>query len=476
MENYYLVYFVYGLVFFVMGSTVAIQVMNYSSLSNFTLAKKLWLLAAFGMTHGLSEWALVFLPIQARHLSPSIMNFLCGLQQLVIVISYLFLYHFGLQLINPRNRFITQLPNIFFVAWIINFLFLSFFVPVNPVWKMEATETWSRYLFALPASIVCSYGLFLQWKSLKDSTSKHVAGKFLMAVFVFGFYAIVAGLIVPPAHFFPASIVNKVTFFMAFGIPVEILRSLAAIAMAYFMIGGLEIFRVEMARRIEEGNRMKSICQERGRISRDLHDGIIQSIYVVGLQLENALYLLRENREEAEKQVKRSMEQLNDVVKDIRKYIMNLSPDNFSEVNLETGIRNLLSTYKTLCETFIELEVKGQQAFMLEENQCSNFYHIVQEALVNITKHSRASYVKVVLDFSQDSFSCRIQDNGQGFNVNSQKKNRANGRGIKNMFERAEAFAAKLEISSTKGMGTKISLYWTKGGEVNEGKNSSAAC
>ncbi|MDT3698994.1 MAG: histidine kinase [Thermincola sp.] len=463
-QNFYLIYFVYGLVFFVMGYTVAIQARNYSSFSFFPLAKKLWMLAAFGISHGLSEWAMLFLPIHAGYVSGDFMPWLINLQQLVIAVSYLFLYHFGLAVINPSNRFIKQLPNLFFMVWIFSYIYFRFIDTMSQVWLISAAETWSRYLLALPASGLCSFAMVLQWRTMKNSTHKYIAGKFLVAGVLFGVYAVFAGLVVPSAEFLPASMINKQSFQQVFGVPVEILRALSGMAMVYYVIGGLEVFRVENARAIEEGKRFKSIYQERGRISRDLHDGIIQSIYVVGLHLENTLFLLKDNRKEAERQVAESMERLNDVIKDIRKYIMKLTPANFSEGDLVIGVSNLMTNYQDTYGIFIDLEVTGQQSFELNEEQRTDFYHIIQEAFTNVTKHSRASYVKVALVFSQDSFSCSVHDNGHGFDVNNQLNSLGEGRGLNNMFMRAENMAAKLEVKSAYGLGTWVSLACTKGG------------
>lgn len=469
-QNIYLIYFTYGLVFFVMGFTVAIQARNYSNISNLVLAKKLWLLAAFGLTHGLVEWAQVFIPIQAVYVSQGVVDSLILIHQLVNVTSYLFLFHFGLALIKPKNLIIRNIPNILFTIWLTSFIYFILFSTVSLDWLAVSSEVWTRYLLAFPASAISSYAFILQWKSIKGVTHKKVASNFLAASIVFGVYAIVAGLIVPPASFVPATIINTKFFLNTFGIPVQLIRALSGMAMAYFVINGLEVFRIESARQIEDAKILRTVYQERGRISRDLHDGIIQSIYAVGLNLENSLYFVKDHQLELKKHIDDSMVQLNYVVKDIRNYIMNINPTNFYELNLELGVKNLITIYQEKFGIYFYLEeVKGKQSFDLSEEQRGNFYHIILEVFTNITKHSNASYVTTSIEFNKDAILCFIKDDGQGFDLSSQlsNKNKGSGQGITNMFERAESLKAKLDIESSPQKGTSVSINIFKGGNAN---------
>src|SRR4030065_269322 len=91
--NMTLVYFVYGLVYFVFGLAIVLQ---QRALSNFRLARHLWLLAAFGIIHGSMEWGSVFIPIQATYLSEPWINALLVTQDIAMAVSFAFLFQFAI--------------------------------------------------------------------------------------------------------------------------------------------------------------------------------------------------------------------------------------------------------------------------------------------------------------------------------------------------------------------------------------------
>ena len=72
------------------------------------------------------------------------------------------------------------------------------------------------------------------------------------------------------------------------GVPLEIIRSIIGLVLAYTFIRALEIFDVETARRIEAMEQQQILVAERDRIARDLHDGVIQKVYTAGLLVESA--------------------------------------------------------------------------------------------------------------------------------------------------------------------------------------------
>jgi signal transduction histidine kinase len=91
-------------------------------------------------------------------------------------------------------------------------------------------------------------------------------------------------------------------------------------------------------------------------------------------------------------------------------------------------------------------------------------FRIIQEALSNIARHSKASQVEIDLFYSLDNINCTIQDNGAGFNPNSIKK----GLGLRSMEERAAGLDGVLAITSKPGEGTSITMSFP----INEALNS----
>jgi hypothetical protein len=95
-----LVFFVYGLVFFVLGLAITLQSRRHSRLS---LARRLHWLALFGYIHGLHEWGDVFIPIQATYLPPPAINILQAVQLGLLAISFTCLFQFGVDLLRPAR-------------------------------------------------------------------------------------------------------------------------------------------------------------------------------------------------------------------------------------------------------------------------------------------------------------------------------------------------------------------------------------
>ncbi|MCC7119647.1 MAG: GAF domain-containing sensor histidine kinase [Anaerolineales bacterium] len=202
--------------------------------------------------------------------------------------------------------------------------------------------------------------------------------------------------------------------------------------------------------------RRLAVLEERNRIGMDLHDGIIQSIYGVGLSLESAKHSL-EAEALAKEQIQRAIDQLNHVIRDIRAYILDLRPRQLGNEGLINGIKRLLAEYRanTFSETnLIEPRVELDE---LSHAQSVALFHICQEALANIAKHAKAKKVEVSLWTAQDRLLMEIKDNGQGFAVD--KTQTALGHGLANMQTRIRSVGGDFEISSTPGEGAAI-LVW----------------
>ncbi len=105
-----------------------------------------------------------------------------------------------------------------------------------------------------------------------------------------------------------------------------------------------------------QGRRL-AILEERERIGMDLHDGIIQSIYAVGLTLEHARLLLNEDKDAARQRIEQSIGDLNSAIRDIRSYILDLRPRQLHDESLMNGIQRL--TTELRANTFLEIHLQG---------------------------------------------------------------------------------------------------------------------
>jgi two-component system sensor histidine kinase DevS len=209
--------------------------------------------------------------------------------------------------------------------------------------------------------------------------------------------------------------------------------------------------------RLHSNIRRVTILEERERIGMDLHDGIIQSIYGVGLALENARAVLHEDPEAADHRLQKVMDDLNRTIRDIRNYILDLRPRQLLGESLIEGLGRLVSEFRQ--NTKIEVSLAGPKdplSDLLPLNAMALF-HICQEALANIAKHAKASKVTIDLWSTSDRALLEIQDDGKGFDL--EKTNQTVGHGLANMQTRVANVGGDLDIVTAPGEGTTI-LAW----------------
>ena len=153
---------------------------------------------------------------------------------------------------------------------------------------------------------------------------------------------------------------------------------------------------IENVRLNQQGRRL-AVLEERERIGMDLHDGIIQSIYAVGLALDYARMEVETNPDKALLKVEQAIEGLNSTIRDIRTYIMDLRPRQFRGENLMESLQRLID--ETRANTQLEINLTGPDngSLILPTAISTALFHISQEALANSAKHAEAHQVKMKL-------------------------------------------------------------------------------
>jgi PAS domain S-box-containing protein len=207
----------------------------------------------------------------------------------------------------------------------------------------------------------------------------------------------------------------------------------------------------------EEHNRLvaeQETERERQRIGMDLHDGVIQSIYAVGLNLEAAADDVRERPDEVRGRLDRAIDQLNDTIADIRSYIFQLRPTRL-DGDLGESLKGLTDEFRVNSLVEVRLEVPAEPPRLTAEAR-SALFHIAQEALNNVRKHARATSAAVTLDVHGGRVRLRVQDNGAGFESGAEFSE--DHRGLRNMASRARGAGGTLSIESGARSGTCVTF------------------
>lgn len=211
---------------------------------------------------------------------------------------------------------------------------------------------------------------------------------------------------------------------------------------------------IQNARLYEQVGRL-AVVEERARIGMDLHDGIIQSIYAVGLTLESVKLVIDQQPDKADKLLDRAIEGLNDTIRDIRNFILDLRPQRFRG-DVDVGISRLVREFQANAMVSVKLDVEQEAVASLPTPIARAFFLTTQEALANIARHARATQVTVKAHRQEGFVKLVVADNGRGFD--SVTQNQTIGHGLSNMRARAEELQGTCSIWSAPDEGTRIEL------------------
>jgi signal transduction histidine kinase len=209
---------------------------------------------------------------------------------------------------------------------------------------------------------------------------------------------------------------------------------------------------IENARLHEELQRL-AVVDERHRISQDLHDSIIQSLYALGLSLEDLPEMFAEDRADATVRVERAIDSIHATIRDIRNLILGLRPALLLDLDLHEGMFALANEFRL--NTMIDLElVVPDELPPLSAEQADQLLHITREALSNVARHSAATRAVLTLAVDDGALSLVISDNGRGFDGAAARGDGHSG--LANLQARAEALGGSLEVKSASGGGTEV--------------------
>ena len=240
------VFFLYGLAFFTMGVAVVLETRRTSALP---FGRQLPWLAAFGIVHGMVEWADMFLLIS---MPDHVREALYAVRMVLLPISALLLMRFGYGLMQDAGplpdkvRLLAPLllvPGAFVAAYAVT-------VSVGGDAPASQVDVWSRYLIYGPACLLTAFAFFRQWRALAGSSLEAARAPLLVAALAFFLNAIVAGLIVPAGEFGLARWINQEGVLAATGVPVQVWRALCAIIVAICVVRTLDVFEAERQREL----------------------------------------------------------------------------------------------------------------------------------------------------------------------------------------------------------------------------------
>ena len=206
--------------------------------------------------------------------------------------------------------------------------------------------------------------------------------------------------------------------------------------------------------------------QERKRVAGEIHDGIGQSLTTIKFGMEDALQKMEKG---AAKECVESLEALirlaREAVEEVRRIQTNLRPSMLDDLGI-------LVTIDWFCREFrsVYSSIRIEKQINIQEDEVPQLlktvvYRVLQEAMNNIAKHSKADFVVLRLENADGKISLMIEDNGRGFDVEEalSLENAKRGFGLSSMRERTELSGGAFSIESICGSGTLVRASWTSG-------------
>lgn len=199
---------------------------------------------------------------------------------------------------------------------------------------------------------------------------------------------------------------------------------------------------------------LRNTIEERARLGRDLHDGVIQSLYATGMGLASVHTLLPPEQHEASARIEQARAALNETIRDVRNFITGLEPEALKKQSFTHAVSTLLDFMQSIRPVRASVNIDERIAARLTLPQRVNALQIAREAVSNSLRHGEARHVRVSLQARGSAAEFEIHDDGKGFDPSSISC----GRGLGNLARRARELGAEFSIDSAPGNGARVTL------------------
>jgi len=471
-ETIFVIYFVYGLAFFSMGLILALEASRTSSPEQ----KRLLLsLALFGFLHGIHEWVEWFL-LPNERIHGNLPEWTIWFRLIWLALSFMPLWFYGWQSFQVARKHnspftffgLTTLPP-YLLLILIDVLYAFYRGDITP---LQTTGGLIRYLLAVPGAAIASLGLRAGANQAKADARQPLAACYNWMALGFALYS-VTQLAIPKMDTLTASLINAEIFTQMTGLPIQALRTFAAIAITWNLFRAIQFLEEERQAQLTAAQqaRLEALEQqeimrrdllrhivrvqedERARIARELHDEMAQTLtafsldlgtlkQVTGIRSKTAPILSR--LQELGKQMSRSMNQM----------VYDLRPAHLDDLGLLSALQFLADKDGPRLGLQIEFKTDGEPR-RIDSLAETVLFRVAQESITNIARHAKSKHALVCLSYLPQEVKLKVSDEGIGFDP-EEKFAAPRGWGLAGMKERVESVGAALHIDSAPGRGTTI--------------------
>lgn len=398
----------------------------------------------------------MFIPLQEAYLGEKVIYFMYALRTLLGATSFLVLLVFGLRVLWPRIGWLHKVTALgLFVLWLS--IFLAKLSSVSGMSLLFA-DTFSRYLLGLPSSLLTAAAFYFQAKRVREPRlSQDMTRSVRALAVVFVFYAFFAGVVVSSQPFSPANYVNTGWFFRLTDMPVQVFRAICGTYMMVYTLQLLAAFNRETEYLLFQAKEEALRLAERERIGRDLHDGVIQTLYSAELMIESCQFKLQPDSP-LQDDLQKSIKTLDIAMHDLRGYIMGLKKETLFQEPLQEMFQQIADEFRNEYPIVVELQFEANSHRVLSPNRQDHLYHVLKELLNNVAKHAGADQVDILVQERKRQLFVSVTDNGSGIPEECLEPGGCQGLGLKNMRERIAILRGEIIFKTPLRGGTLVTL------------------
>jgi signal transduction histidine kinase len=215
---------------------------------------------------------------------------------------------------------------------------------------------------------------------------------------------------------------------------------------------------LENARLFAQAERVATL-EERRRVATEMHDGLGQTLSYLGLMTDQVVEFLADGREGAAlEHLNKTRETIGKATRDVRRAINSLMDETPVQADLCGDLRKALDQIASEHNLKAEWRMDAESGPVCSPQVAEQVFNITREALVNAARHANAKQVRLQVGRNGDDYFVTIEDDGQGFDASQPA---ASGHfGLRIMQARARHMGGSIELHSTPGGGTRITLMW----------------
>ncbi|MEQ1627831.1 MAG: PAS domain S-box protein, partial [Nitrospira sp.] len=206
---------------------------------------------------------------------------------------------------------------------------------------------------------------------------------------------------------------------------------------------------------VEDITDRKQALADRERISQDLHDNLLQSLYAVGMQLEAGKLLVGKAPRKSKQHVTQAIRQLNSLVLEVRQFITDLTRRTAPTLDFTVALNQLVASCSSETRTAPVLDLDPTALTVVTPAISEQLLNIAREALSNSVRHASATHRSVSLTKTDRAIRLCVADDGRGFDPG---RKRRRGHGLANMAARARTIGAQFTLDSAPDHGTSITI------------------